>query len=222
MSDYTSLFNSTTEKYGLPPDLLRIIQQLETGTVRNPERALGSPTRSGARAQGLMQIMPATAKQYGGNPLKPEEAIDIAGRLTRDNLKQLREKFPDATDRDLMRLAVYAYHSGMGTVDRTGGVPTGPGARKHMRRYDTLNPPLPPPPAPPVQNPLEGLDPHYEEGMSGGAVRPAASKPSAAAGQPVEKMDSKSLKFLMDLFQSVPAAPQPYFSDTYAAALRRG
>jgi hypothetical protein len=222
MPDYTSLFDAATEKYGLPPDLLRRIQQLETGTIRNPERALGSPTGSGARAQGLMQIMPATARQYGGNPFKPEEAIDIAGRLTADNLKQLREKFPDASDRDLARLAVYAYHSGIGTVERTGGVPTGPNARRHMQRYDTLNPPLPPPPAPPVENPLANLNPLYGEEMAAGAVRPAASKPSAAAAQPVEKLDSKSLKFLMDLFQSVPAAPQPYFSDTYAAALRRG
>lgn len=212
---YNPLFDAVTQQYGLPEGILRDIQQLETGNLPEPESALGPRTRQG-RAQGMMQIMPATSRAYGGNPMVPEEAVDMAGRITRDNLRSLRRAFPNISEEELRRLAVGTYHSGIGNVRRAGGIPDKPAARTYMERYDALRP------KPEMRS---DVNPYYAEEMAAGAVmpnadKPASPRPAAAAAQP--SMDPRSLKFLMDIFQSAPQAPETYASDTYIAALRRG
>lgn len=211
---YNPLFDAVTQQYGLPAGILRDIQQLETGNIAEPEGALGPRTRQG-RAQGMMQIMPATSRAYGGNPMVPEEAVDMAGRITRDNLRSLRRAFPNVSEDELRRLAVGTYHSGIGNVRRAGGIPDKPAARTYMQRYDALRP---------RTEMRSDVNPYYAEEMAAGAVAPeekaASPRPSAAAAQPA--MDPRSLKFLMDIFNSVPQAPATYASDSYTAALRRG
>lgn len=90
------------------------------------------------QALGLMQIMPSNVRTLGGDPFKPAEAIDMAGRLSRDNIRMLRRYFPDKTDEEIERLAVATYHSGIGNVRRAGGVPDKPGATKYMKKYDEI------------------------------------------------------------------------------------
>jgi soluble lytic murein transglycosylase-like protein len=68
-------------------------------------------TLSRAGAAGIAQFMPATAEQYGVDPLDTDSAIDGAARY----LAYLVKYF----DGDL-RLAIYAYNGGEGNVSRLG------------------------------------------------------------------------------------------------------
>jgi soluble lytic murein transglycosylase-like protein len=66
-------------------------------------------------AMGLMQIMPATARQYGVvDPFNPEQNIEAGVRL----LKDLQSRY----GRDTRRVLA-AYNAGEGAVTKYGGVP---------------------------------------------------------------------------------------------------
>jgi hypothetical protein len=95
VSDYSSLFSSTEQKYGLPPGILAATAQVESSL--NP-RAV-----SPKGAQGLMQLLPSTAKNLGANPMDVPQAVDAAGRLWQQNLQ--------ASGGDLDRAAMM-YHGG--------------------------------------------------------------------------------------------------------------
>jgi hypothetical protein len=103
---YASVFRATAEKYGLPPTLLAAVAKVESN--------YNASAVSKAGAQGLMQIMPGTAKGLGVNPLNPNEAIDGAARLLSRNLKDFNGSLP---------LALAAYNAGGGAVRKYGGIP---------------------------------------------------------------------------------------------------
>lgn len=102
---YADLFNAAGARYGVSPKLLAAVAKVESGY--NP-RAV-----SPAGARGLMQIMPATARGLGVNPMKPAEAVDGAARLLAKHLKKF----------DSLSLALAAYNAGAGAVQRYGGIP---------------------------------------------------------------------------------------------------
>jgi soluble lytic murein transglycosylase-like protein len=102
---YADLFARATTKYGLPQNLLAGVGKVESGY--NP-RAV-----SPAGAQGLMQIMPGTAKGLGVNPLDPAQAIDGAARLLSNHLREFGS----------VPLALAAYNAGGGAVRKHGGIP---------------------------------------------------------------------------------------------------
>jgi peptidoglycan DL-endopeptidase CwlO len=102
---YKTLFEQAGRRYGVAPDLLAAVAQTESGF--NP-RAV-----SGAGAQGLMQLMPGTARSLGVDPSKPAEAIDGAARLLSQHLRQFGST----------SLALAAYNAGPGAVTRYHGVP---------------------------------------------------------------------------------------------------
>ncbi len=103
---YADLFRKAEADYGVSARLLASVAQQESGF--NP-RAVSS-----AGAQGLMQLMPATAKGLGvTNSFDPAQAVDGAARLLRD----LKAEF------GRVDLALAAYNAGPGAVHRYGGIP---------------------------------------------------------------------------------------------------
>lgn len=104
-ADLAGLFRAATQRYGLPPGLLQAIAKAESGF--NP----GAVSRAGAL--GLMQIMPATARGLGVDPLDPAQAVDGAARLLSQNLQRFGS----------VDLAVAAYNAGPAAVAHYGGVP---------------------------------------------------------------------------------------------------
>jgi hypothetical protein len=113
---YADLFNGAAAKYDVSATLLSAVARQESGYQ---PRAV-----SPAGAQGLMQLMPATARGlHVSDPMDPAQSVDGAARL----LRSLLDRF-DRTD-----LALAAYNAGPGAVLRYGGVPPYPETRNYVR-----------------------------------------------------------------------------------------
>jgi hypothetical protein len=109
--------------YNVDPSLIKAIIHTESDF---DDQAV---SRSGA--QGLMQLMPATARELRvTNPFDPQENIDGGTRYFRSLL--------DIFNEDLV-LSLAAYNAGPGLVTRTGGVPeiaeTQHYIKKVLKRY---------------------------------------------------------------------------------------
>jgi soluble lytic murein transglycosylase-like protein len=129
------LIAGAAKSHSLEPRLLRAVISQESGFRPC------AVSRKGA--QGLMQLMPATAGDLGvKDPFDPRESIEGGAKY----LKQLLDRYKG----DLSR-ALGAYNAGPGNVDDAGGVPDIPETRDYVRailarlgqtRADT---PIPPP-----------------------------------------------------------------------------
>jgi hypothetical protein len=114
---YANLFNVAGRKYGIDPALLSAVAKTESNY--NPQAV------SPVGAQGLMQIMPGTAKGLGvTNALDPAQAVDGAAKL----LSQLHDKFGD------WKLAIAAYNAGAGAVSKYSGVPPYAETQNYVRK----------------------------------------------------------------------------------------
>jgi soluble lytic murein transglycosylase-like protein len=95
------------EREGLTPDLLRAVIDKESGYRPCVVSKKG--------AMGLMQLMPATAAEFGvKNPFDPVENLDAGARL----LKKLIQRYGGD-----LALALGAYNAGPSRVDSAGGIP---------------------------------------------------------------------------------------------------
>lgn len=104
---FATLINSASARTGVPGELIAAVAKQESGF--NP-RAV-----SPVGAQGLMQLMPGTARGLGvTNSFDPAQAIDGGARL----LRSLLVKFDGRVD-----LALAGYNAGAGAVQRYHGVP---------------------------------------------------------------------------------------------------
>lgn len=120
--NYDDLIVQHAQAQNLRPDLVRAVVQVESGY--NP-RAVSSKG-----ALGLMQLMPATARQLGVRaPFDPEE--NIRGGTT--YLRQLLDRFEGNEE-----LALAAYNAGPLAVDRYGNkVPPYRETRDYVRKVRT-------------------------------------------------------------------------------------
>lgn len=99
-----ALIRANGERYGIDPYLIFCVMNQESGF---------HPTAvSGKGAQGLMQLMPATALRYGAvNPYDPAQNIKAGARYLRDLLDMFDGK---------VELTLAAYNAGEGTVMKYG------------------------------------------------------------------------------------------------------
>ena len=103
---YAGMFLKAGAKYDVSPKLLAAVAKVESGY--NPKAV------SNAGAQGLMQLMPATARGLGvDNAFDPQQAINGAAKLLAGHLKEFRS----------LPLALAAYNAGGGSVHKYGGIP---------------------------------------------------------------------------------------------------
>ena len=117
---YSDLIEKVSAENGVDSKLVRAVIQVES--------AYQPRARSRKGAMGLMQLMPATARQYGvRNPYDPEANIEGGTR----HLKMLLQRFPRA-------LALAAYNAGEGAVERFGGIPPYPETRAYVSRVLAL------------------------------------------------------------------------------------
>lgn len=101
-NQFDPYFTAAEQRNGLPAGLLRRMAYQESRF--NPS------ARSPVGAVGLMQFMPATAKDWGVNPLDPVSSIDGAGRY----MAYLYRNTGTWTK------ALAAYNWGLGNVLRKG------------------------------------------------------------------------------------------------------
>jgi soluble lytic murein transglycosylase-like protein len=106
----SDLVDAAAKQYNVDPLLVHSLIQVESGY--NPKAV------SPKGAQGLMQLMPATAKGLGvGNSFDPRQNIEAGVR----HLRQLTEQY-----RGDLRLALAAYNAGAGAVARYNTIPPYP------------------------------------------------------------------------------------------------
>lgn len=104
-SQYDLIIEKAAANYSVEPNLLRAVIVVESGFNARAVSKKG--------AVGLMQLMPATARQYGAeNAYDPMQNVHAGARYLRSLL--------DRYGADL-KLVLAAYNAGEDAVDRNGG-----------------------------------------------------------------------------------------------------
>lgn len=122
---------------GAFPDIIRevaLVHRVDESLIRaiiHAESAYQADAKSPKGAQGLMQLMPATAQELGvADPYDPVANIEGGTRY----LAGLLARF----DGDV-ELASAAYNAGPGAVERHGGVPPYAETREYVKRVRILH-----------------------------------------------------------------------------------
>lgn len=115
---FDHLIVRSARRHNIDPGLMKAIMHTESGF--NPR------ARSPVGAQGLMQLMPPTAKQYGvRNAWDPAQNIEGSAKY----LKYLKKLFKGNT-----RLMLAGYNAGQGNVLKYGGIPPFPETQNYVRK----------------------------------------------------------------------------------------
>lgn len=113
---YGEIIDAMSVAHGVDPRLVRAVIQVES--------AYRADARSSKGAMGLMQLMPATARQYAvANPYDPQSNLEAGIKHLRSLLSQF----------DRSR-ALAAYNAGEAAVRRFGGIPPYRETRDYVAR----------------------------------------------------------------------------------------
>ena len=122
IDEYDGLILQSAWQHGVKPWLVKAVMMAESGM--NPTAV------SRAGAQGLMQLMPPTAKELGvTNAFDPAECIDAGTRY----LAKMLDLFGGDT-----RLALAGYNAGPNRVKRVGRVPEIDETQTYVKRVMAL------------------------------------------------------------------------------------
>jgi soluble lytic murein transglycosylase-like protein len=114
------LIAAAARRHGLPPEFVASVVSAESdfrpGAV-SPKGAIG-----------LMQLMPATAREYGADARDPRQNVEAGTQYLRDLL------FKYQKDEHQVSRALAAYNAGPGAVDRYHGVPPYRETRAYVER----------------------------------------------------------------------------------------
>lgn len=161
---YEAKVLAEAERQGVDPRLALHVLYKETGNLKDPASA-----RSPAGAQGVMQLMPGTARDLGvKNPLDAEQNIEGGVKY----LAQLSRMFDDP------KLIAAAYNAGPGNVRKYNGVPPFTETRNYVQGLaqggkvpgfaDGVY-------VDPMGNPVYGSEPDYSDFKPGEAISNWAS-----------------------------------------------
>ena len=120
---YAEFIAAASQAHGVDPLLVKALSQVESGyrpKARSPKGAVG-----------LMQIMPATAREYKvRNPFDPKANIEAGVK----HLKTLLDRFGS----ERTELALAAYNAGPGAVEKFNGIPPYRETRDYVSRILSL------------------------------------------------------------------------------------
>ncbi|MDN3452286.1 MULTISPECIES: lytic transglycosylase domain-containing protein [unclassified Psychrobacter] len=115
---YDSYIRASAERHGIDPALMKAM--MHTESAFNPN------ARSPVGAQGLMQLMPATARRFKvSNPWNPADNIEGSAKY----IAWLMRRFDNNIEH-----AVAGYNAGEGNVDKYGGIPPFKETRNYVKR----------------------------------------------------------------------------------------
>jgi soluble lytic murein transglycosylase-like protein len=118
---YAEIIDRVAKEQNVDARLVRAVIQVES--------AYNVRARSKKGAMGLMQLMPATARQYAvADPYDPKSNIEAGIK----HLRSLLDRLPS------VKLAVAAYNAGEAAVQRFRGVPPYPETRDYVAKVLSL------------------------------------------------------------------------------------
>lgn len=118
---YQDLIHAAAQKHGLDEKLITEVIAVESNF--NPKAV------SSKNAQGLMQLLPETAREYSVRDIfDPAQNIEAGTHYLRDLLTRYRGD---------LKLALAAYDAGPEMVDRYGGIPPFPETQNYVRQIAT-------------------------------------------------------------------------------------
>ena len=118
---FDHIIRQAAQTHGIAEGLIKAVMHTESG--------FNSNARSPVGAQGLMQLMPATAQRFKvSNAFDPQQNIFGGAKY----LSWLLKRFNGNT-----QLALAAYNAGEGNVDKYGGIPPFRETQDYVRRVSS-------------------------------------------------------------------------------------